>query len=214
MNRRRRDVPLCTSGEVFPEGTHACLIYSDDPDRRLAIGPYLSLGIASNERASYLSDSGVESTRAWLTTWGLDVRGSEEAGLLEVLQAEKVFSPSGVFAPDNMLDRLRQFYLRALGEERAGARVTGEMSWVLRGVPGSNRLIEFEAMVNTLVETHPITCVCQYDARRLDGATLLDTLRVHPMIIVRGQVVKSPYYMRPEEFLARSQREDAGDVRS
>ena len=41
------------------------------------------------------------------------------------------------------------------------------------------------------------------DARRFDGATILDVLRVHPMMIVHGQIVRNPYYTRPSEFLAR-----------
>ena len=44
---------------------------------------------------------------------------------------------------------------------------------------------------------------CQYDARRFDGATLFDVLNVHPMMIIRGQVVRNPYYVEPEHFLER-----------
>lgn len=29
----------------------------------------------------------------------------------------------------------------------------------------------------------------------------MDVLSVHPMMIVRGQLVNNPYYIEPEEFL-------------
>jgi hypothetical protein len=43
--------------------------------------------------------------------------------------------------------------------------------------------------------------VCQYDANRFDGATILKCLEVHPYMIVHGQVVHNPYYITPQEFL-------------
>ena len=69
------------------------------------------------------------------------------------------------------------------------------------GTPGSDRLMEYEALVNNVLKTHPITAVCQYDANRFSGATIVDVLKVHPMMIVRGQIVRNPYYMKPEDFL-------------
>ena len=31
----------------------------------------------------------------------------------------------------------------------------------------------------------------------------MDVLSVHPMMIVRGQIVKNPFYIEPEEFLSQ-----------
>jgi hypothetical protein len=46
-----------------------------------------------------------------------------------------------------------------------------------------------------------VTAICQYDASAWDGATLLHVLRVHPMMVVRGQVVENPFFMQPEDYL-------------
>ena len=64
--------------------------------------------------------------------------------------------------------------------------------------------MDSEAWVNEALVTHPITAICQYDARRFDGATIFDVLMVHPMMIVHGHVTKNPYYMQPHEFLDRA----------
>jgi hypothetical protein len=40
----------------------------------------------------------------------------------------------------------------------------------------------------------PVTAICQYDTRLFDGETLYRLLTVHPMMIVRGRVVRNPYY--------------------
>jgi hypothetical protein len=62
-------------------------------------------------------------------------------------------------------------------------------------------LLRYEARLNTILQEHPLTTVCQYDARRFDGALIMDMLSVHPMMIVRGQLVKNPAYISPEIFL-------------
>ena len=75
------------------------------------------------------------------------------------------------------------------------------MSWALKGVPGCERLMEYEARVNDVVKTHPISAICQYDANRFSGALIMDVLRTHPMMIVRGHIVHNPYYLSPDQFL-------------
>jgi hypothetical protein len=61
--------------------------------------------------------------------------------------------------------------------------------------------MEYEALVNKVLETHPVTAICQYDADRFDGETILRCLEVHPYMIIRGQVVHNPFYMKPEDFI-------------
>lgn len=76
------------------------------------------------------------------------------------------------------------------------------MSWALRGMPGSERLIEYEALLNTLGPGNPLTMICQFDIKKFDGATIFEVLNVHPMMIVRGQIMRNPYYVPPDEYLA------------
>jgi hypothetical protein len=80
------------------------------------------------------------------------------------------------------------------------------MGWALKNMPGSDRLMEYESLVNRVVVTHPVTAVCQYDANRFDGATILKCLEVHPYMIVHGLVVHNPYYITPEEYFGSVQQ--------
>ena len=100
-----------------------------------------------------------------------------------------------------MLETLRNYYSSCIEDGIIGARVSGEMTWALKGLPGSEKLMEYEAQVNNVLVTHPVTAICQYDANQFDGGTIIDVLNVHPMMIVRGQIVRNPYYMKPEDFL-------------
>ena len=56
--------------------------------------------------------------------------------------------------------------------------------------------------LNTITDTFPYMGMCQYDARLFDGASLFKVLQVHPFMIAQGQLVRNPFYIKPEEFLA------------
>jgi DNA-binding CsgD family transcriptional regulator len=98
-----------------------------------------------------------------------------------------------------MIDRLQQLYedSRALGS--AGCRVAGEMTWAVRSIPGSDHLVEYEESINSLVETNPLAVLCQYDTEQFDGATLYDVLSVHPLMVVRGQIMRNSAYVASEK---------------
>ncbi|MCC7373560.1 MAG: MEDS domain-containing protein [Verrucomicrobiales bacterium] len=211
MKPPKRDIHLGMGDGTFPEGTHMCLIYSDEAERRESIGRYLALGLADRESVSYFADTtSEEEIQSWLDMISREASSGVTAADIKVHSAESVYCPNGRFDPDEMLERLGGCYQTAVASGRAGARVSGEMTWALKGIPGSHRLIEYEAKINLHVEKFPTTAVCQYDARRFDGATLLEVLRVHPMMIVRGQIVRNPYYLRPEEFFRERNRSRIG----
>jgi len=83
----------------------------------------------------------------------------------------------------------------------AAARVIGEMTPEVQDLPGGDRLLEYESRVSLLLKKVPVTSVCQYDAHAFDGATIMDILKVHPHMVVRGAVVHNPFFIPPEEFL-------------
>jgi hypothetical protein len=106
----------------------------------------------------------------------------------------ETYFPNGSFEPDAMLARLRASYEEAIAAGHAGARFAGEMTWALRGIPGSDRIIECESRINDLVKEAPMTVMCQYDLRQFDGATMFDVLSVHPIMIVGGHILRNPFY--------------------
>lgn len=196
---QRRMVSLGFTDNEFPIGTHMCFIYDDENERRRIIAKYLDAGLREREKVSYFVDTmPVDEVRDWLAVMGVKIPKDNQ---LTIASAEKTYCPHGKFVPVEMIDGLRAFHEGSLREGYAGARVSGEMSWSLRGIPDSERLIEYENLLNIAFEKYPIVALCQYNARRFSGAIILDVLKVHPVMIVNGQVVKNPYYIRPEEFL-------------
>ena len=203
MTGTRRSIRLGFTEEPFPEGTHMCHIFSDEAEQAEVISRYVAAGLAEGEQVAYFVDTvPVESLRETLASHGVPVPAPDDPRLL-VSPAVDMYCPDGTFVPDRMLGNFPIVYGAGRAAGYAGVRATGEMTWARRGIPGSDRLIEYESRINTVVRDVPLTAVCQYDARRFDGATLFEVLMVHPVMIVRGRISRNPYYLPPEEFQRR-----------
>jgi hypothetical protein len=201
MKTGSRDVSVGFTKRRFPAGTHMCFVYDSEAERRRVIAGYLAAGVEAGERVAYFADAGSEGAMRWMADAGVAATEIEDRGHVHVAEAEATYCPGGRFSPEVMFDTLRGF--RAEGDEAGyeGARVSGEMSWALRDIPGHERLLEYEAKVTDVLAECEVTAICQYDAAAWDGATLLHVLRVHPMMVVRGQVVENPFFMQPEDYL-------------
>jgi MEDS: MEthanogen/methylotroph, DcmR Sensory domain len=202
-NESPRMVSLGFDGEPYPAGTHMCLIFNDEGERRWVISKYVQSGLDTNEQVSYFVDTGSRGgLKKWMREQGVTLPDELEGRQYSFVEADKACCPDGTFKMDDMLEGVRQAQDRSIREGYVGARLSGEMTWAKRGHPGSENLVEYESRVNVLMRTVPVSALCQYDARRFDGATLYGILSVHPMMVVHGQVVRNPYYIEPEAFLA------------
>jgi hypothetical protein len=197
----QRFVSLGLSDEKVPEGHHIVFIYSDDDEKKRTMAKFLQEGLLANEKVLYLvNDIAPDDMRTELCALGVDATASQSA--FDMMEAHYKQCPGGYFAPDYMLNVVGEYYRGALREGFAGARGAGEMSWALEeGRTTMPELLGYEARLNDILLEHPLTTVCQYDARRFSGQVIMDLLSVHPMAIVKGQLVKNPYFVAPAKFL-------------
>jgi len=198
-----RTISLGFSDEELPDGQHVCYLYNDDRERMRVMSRYLAGGLAAGDRLLYFVDSMTpDEMLDCLETLGVDARAKPDQ--LTVVPAVDAYCPRGAFSPDEMLAAVGGLYQWAVAEGRyPGLRGSGEMSWCLvEGRADERALMAYEARLNQFIGQHPVTACCQYDTRRFDGATIMDVLAVHPLAIVRGQLVRNPYYVAPDVFLA------------
>ena len=195
MSQTLSSIRVGIGRDRFDQGTHACLVFRDEAERRKIVSKFVESGIVDGERVFYFADSaGLGDVVAWLRALDVDVAPYKESEDFTIDGAAETYCPDGRFDPDRMCSKLKTAYTSSRQQGYPASRVTGEMSWALRGMPGSDRLIEYEAAINTVVETHPITAMCQYDANRFPGETIFQALQVHPYMVMNGQLVKNPYY--------------------
>ncbi|MBF0520003.1 MAG: MEDS domain-containing protein [Nitrospirae bacterium] len=190
--------------ETFPLGTHMCHIYNNDTERKMVVKAFVESGLSSNEKVVQLADVANEGDLDnYLKDLGINADKERKTGQLVVKPAMKGYCPDGCFKAENMLDTWRRFYRMGQDEGYASVRGTGEPLWTQRNVPGSEHWVEYEAMLNELVLDYPFSGIlCQYDARFYDGTTIFDVLSIHPLMVIQGQIVRNPYYIQPDKFLA------------
>ncbi len=200
-----REISLGFTDERFKEGHHIIYLYNDDAERKRTMAKFLQQGLFDEEKVLYLVDDiSPDEMRRELMALGVDV--DEKQTDFDVTRGHHSLCPGGYFTSEFMLGIVGDYYKNAIREGYVGARGAGEMSWALiEGRATVPDLLTYEAKLNRVLEDHPLTTVCQYDARRFDGALVMDMLSVHPMMVVRGQLVKNPSYVEPEIFLMEYQ---------
>lgn len=193
--------PLESLDELQP-GDHVCCIYRTDEEHRAIVVPFLRAGLERNERVVYIVDARTADTiLGWLREEGPDPEPFLARGQLAVLSRDEAYLRDGHFDPARMIELLQSETDRALADGYTALRVTGEMSWALRGLPGSERLLEYESGLNEFFPRHPALAVCQYDRRRFGAGVLLDILRTHPVAVIGTEVYNNFYYVPPKEMV-------------
>lgn len=183
-------------------GAHLCYIYETEEEHRAVLVPFLRQGLEKGEKVLYITDArAAETILGYLSASGLDIEPSLAWGQLVILTSEETYVKQGAFDPAGMIGLLRETEAQVLAEGYTALRATGEMTWALRGLPGSERLIEYEARLNEFFPASRCIGLCQYDMRCFDPQALLDVLRTHPTVIIGTELYRNFYYVPPEVFL-------------
>ncbi len=191
-----------TVADLAP-GDHLCCIYETEEEHRTVLTPYLRQGLERREMVFYIVDARMAThIFDYLRADGTDIEPRLASGQLSFSTADDCYMRDGVFDPEGMIGLLGAETQRALDEGYEALRVTGEMTWALRGLPGSNRLIEYEAKLNRFLPDSKCLALCQYDRTRFPANVLLDVLRTHPLVVVGTRVFRNTHYIPPEEFLS------------
>nr|WP_061484179.1 MEDS domain-containing protein [Legionella pneumophila] len=206
MKSQNKSISLGFSNKRLNPGTHICLIYRDEKERQEIVSKFLRSGLINHEKIGYFTDiMAVNELTQWCKEMGIEIPVSDDPHhqQFEITSALNHYCPHGQFTPQHALDAMCQYYEVSVKEGFSGVRVTGETSWLFKskGISGTEQFIIYEAMLNKALKKHPVLTMCQYDANLISGAELFDVLQVHPFMIVHGQIVENPTYLKPDEFI-------------
>lgn len=185
-------------------GDHYCGIFRTDEDHRRLVIDFVRDGAARGEKMLYLVNIHTAAfLEQVLRDAGIDVAPLLASGQLTILAAKDAYLQDGEFIPAKMIQLLKDMTDAALAEGYPALRATGEMTWALAGEPGSERLIEYEALLNNFFPGSGCIAFCQYDHRRFDSEMLLDILHTHPKVLfgTEGYDNSTMYYVPPASFL-------------
>ncbi len=183
-------------------GDHLCCLYETEEEHREIITPFLRQGLERGEKVIYIVDAHTADTvLGYLRDDGVDVETFLARGQLSIVTRDEAYLRGGVFDPDAMIAFLRSTMEIALAEGYPAIRASGEMTWALRGLPGSERLIEYESKLNHFFPGSKFSALCQYDRRRFDPAILLDVIHTHPIVLIGTKSYDNFYFTPPDIFL-------------
>ena len=188
---------------------HLCVIYETQDEWRNTIVPFFAKGLERGDKCAYIVDNHTaDEIRKYLREYGIDVESVESSGQLVILHETEAYTKSGQFDPDKMIELLIEAAEMTLKAGYSCLHVTGEMSWVLRGHPGSEKLLEYESKLNRdFFQKYPCVGICQYDRRRLDPEVIEGVILTHPLLARGEYIYDNFYYMPTDEYLSENRHE-------
>jgi excisionase family DNA binding protein len=170
---------------------HICLFFINQDEQWLMMRSYLLDHLSTGVPVLYIQASTPPKRLIeLLREEGLPVDDLVDLGLLRIIPPEEAYLLTGRFDAQRMLAFMESAILGALAAGHDRVFLTGEMTWSLPNTPGAENMMQYEALLNPLVDRYPgVTIVCQYDLRRFDGPSVLDALLTHPSVHVsRGRL--------------------------
>jgi hypothetical protein len=168
----------------FAPGAHTCSLHQTDAERQAQVVAFLCEGLWRGEKVAYaIDEQSSERLLGYFQKERIEIQPYLESGQLDIFPATQVYAPEGTFAPERVLSLIQVLEDRMRTSGYKGLRVSGEMTWALRGWAGSDRLLEYERSLNTKFEGSGCTILCQYDQSRF-GPEVLEAIRhIHPVVV-------------------------------
>jgi len=183
-------------------GDHACCFFETEEKQRAVVMPFLRQGLEKGNKVVYILDvSRPETIAGYFRRGGLDIEPYLTRGQMMFLTCDDTYMQGGVFDPDRMIVELQAQTDQALAEGYPGLSITSEMGWALRGLPGSERLIEYAGKANEFFPGSKCVGLCQFDWRAFGPQLLMDVLSTHPVAVVNAVLYDNYYYMSPATVL-------------
>lgn len=177
------------------------MMYNTPAEQLAAAVDYIADGLQRNERCLYsvATQAGLDEFSRALTAAGVDARAAVRENRLLLLTKDAAHLQPGYFSAEAMLHKLSELVEDALNDGYAGLRTCGDMSWLLDEAPGSEQIVDYEALLNAFFRSVRATGMCQYDASRIPEGLLLHALATHPSIVVDGRHRANPHFDGPAD---------------
>ena len=160
-------------GLAIEHGSHVCSLYKSDLGRVKLAVPFLLEGLSAGDLCFLIAaGASKEHILERLQAVHGKVGGEIAAGSLVV--------SAGADSGAAMYDYFASAFVEATRSGGRALRVLGDMAWALDKGISVDELIDFELRYNQfLAHQFPVVSLCQYDARRFSGVTVLDALKCH-----------------------------------
>jgi hypothetical protein len=180
---------------------HLCAFHGSDEQHHAMLMSFLQVGLEREEKALYIADAPtIEAASQRLQNAGMEWGDLLSHGRLRIYTAESIFLREGTFDPARVLSWLRNEIEIARAEGYPDLRIVSEMTWATHGAAGSERLLEYEGLMNELLQMKRFLALCLYDRRHFSSAILQYVLAAHPSFVFGSSLCDNFYYRIPPSF--------------
>jgi signal transduction histidine kinase len=193
-------------------GDHLCLIYRSAAEQAAALVSFFKAGLTAGERCLFVGHgTSARRLERALKDAGVEVDAELDRGTLVLLTRREDWLPAGRFDPGTMMDVLRQAEQQALDDGYSSLRASWNMTWVLEGTPGADRLLEYEAHLNRFLPGSRTCALCRYGRESAPADRIQDALHTHPLVVLGHQICHNTYYEPPDMVLGDRSAEERID---
>ena len=168
-----RNAGVLLGGIAIDYGKHLCSLYETDRGRIKLAVPFLADGLGKGD-VCFLIASDEEKTDI------LDHLQAVAGNLNKAINAKRLIISEGMDSSAEMIEFLEHHFILATQSGNNFLRVLGDMTWFLKKGLGLDELFNFENRYNqTLGHQYPVVSLCQYDARKFSGTSIVNALQSH-----------------------------------
>jgi hypothetical protein len=205
-------VALGVGGLEADPGDHICGVFSGEEERNQILIPFLQAGLASGDKCICVIDGTAPGQIVSTLGPGAEAAALTAGKQLEVIGASEMYLRSGRFSASEVIGVWKAAISDAMYAGQFDAVRVVE-TWSRRDViPDMNELLMLESEMNRYLPLYPQVVMCLYDMDQFGSGALVNLVMTHPRMLVGGMVIENPYYLTPDEVLAKAVRRDTGTV--
>lgn len=191
-------VPFTNEEQTVGVGAHVCAVH-DRPEQVLeTLARAFQAGLDRSERCVYIaSEEAAQTVQEALSSAGTDVEDAFSRGdLIFMTSREDLLKDGSEFDPDHLIEAIKSVFGQTMEAGYAGLRLSADVPWLTRNVPGGERAMEFEEKADEIVNVAgtPLMAICQYRLSDLNPEETLDIMERHPLTLVGDQIHFSNEY--------------------
>lgn len=199
-DKKKRSVRL--AGKTIEHSPHICAFFGTPEEEYQVLLPFIKQGLEEGEKAFHIIDPGNRLAHLErLRQAGIDIDDTQTQGQLEVRDWANAYLREDRFDQNMMLELIEQVLTEGRDRGFPMTRLVAHMEWSLLDYPGVRDLVEYESRLNYLLPKYEDPVLCTYDLSRFSAETMMDVLRVHPLVIIGGILHENPFYTPPDAFL-------------
>jgi hypothetical protein len=181
---------------------HICVLFHSVDEKYEALNPFIKEAFDLGHKAIHIVDPNLRNDhRSRLGHAGIDIAKAEKSEQFELCDWTDSYLRDGSFNKDRMLALVRNFVETSRQQGYEKIHSIGNMEWALQEHTAMDDLMEYEAKLNQFWPEDGDAVFCVYDVVKFDGATIVNAIRTHPMVMIDGAIRENPHYVPPDKFL-------------